>query len=72
MTGIGSGAFQNCTSLESITSQAITAPTIQSYTFNNVKTGGTLYVPAGSDYSSWMSTDSYYLGYYDWTIQYIN
>jgi len=23
--------------------------------------------PSGSDYSSWLSTDEYYLGYYGWT-----
>jgi hypothetical protein len=30
-----------------------------------------LYVPKGcaSNYSSWMRTSSYYLGYYNWTIQ---
>jgi hypothetical protein len=26
-----------------------------------------LYYPAGSDYSRWLSTYSYYLGYYKWT-----
>ena len=40
------------------------APTIQSNTFQNIKTGGTLYVPTGStDYDIWMD----YLGEYNWT-----
>lgn len=26
-----------------------------------------VYYPQGSDYSSWMLTDSYYLGYNNWT-----
>lgn len=71
VTKIEVGAFGNCNSLASITCHAPTAPFIESYTFNSVSNDGTLYVPTGSDYSSWMSTSSYYLGYYNWTIQYI-
>ena len=71
---IGSGvasidysAFLDCLSLQSITSLATTAPTIQDTTFQNIKTNGTLYVPNGSDYSTWMGTGNYYLGKYNWT-----
>jgi hypothetical protein len=47
----------------------MTAPTIQSNTFQKVKTGGTLTVPAGSTgYDVWMGTGDYYLGKYSWTI----
>lgn len=46
----------------------MTAPTIQSTTFQNVKVGGTLYVPIGSSgYDTWMQNANYYLGLYGWT-----
>ena len=65
---IGNQAFQDCYSLTSIISNATTAPTIQSNTFRNVKTGGTLRVPSGSSgYDTWMGTSNYYLGLYNWT-----
>ena len=71
VTSIGGGAFGSCWSLNEITCLATTAPSIKSGTLNGVKEGGVLKVPTGSDYSSWMSTDSGYLGYYNWTIEYI-
>jgi len=68
VTSIGSSAFDSNGSLTNIVSNAMTAPTIQSNTFLNVKTGGTLTVPSGSSgYDTWMSTDDYYLGKYNWT-----
>ena len=68
VTSIGKYAFRDCTGLTSITCNATTAPTIQSQTFQNVKTGGTLYVPNGSTcYDTWMGTGDYYLGKYNWT-----
>ena len=68
ITSIGNLAFSSCSSLTSITSLATTAPTIQSTTFRNVKTGGTLTVPTGSTgYNTWMGTGNYYLGKYNWT-----
>lgn len=68
VTSIGQGAFFGCSSLTSITSFATTAPTIQSRTFRDVKTNGTLYVPSGSSgYDVWMGTSDYYLGSYGWT-----
>jgi len=59
-------AFASCSSLASITCNATVAPTITNNTFLGVKQYGSLYYPAGSDYSSWLSTDSDYLGYYNW------
>jgi len=68
VTSIGNYVFSGCTSLSSITSLATTAPTITSYTFQNVKSNGTLYVPSGSSgYDVWMGTGNYYLGKYNWT-----
>ena len=65
---IGQNAFYGCSSLASITCKAMTAPAITSYTFRDVKTSGTLTVPAGSTgYGTWMSTGNYYLGMYGWT-----
>ena len=54
VTSIGSGAFGD-SGIINITSLAMTAPTIQSDTFEYVKSGGTLYVPSGSTgYDVWM------------------
>ena len=65
---IGGSAFRNCSNLASITSNATTAPTIQSNTLQNVKTGGTLTVPIGSSgYDTWMQNANFYLGLYNWT-----
>ena len=68
VTSIDNYVFSGCSSLASITSLATTAPTIQSSTFLNVKTDGTLTVPTGSTgYDVWMGTSNYYLGKYNWT-----
>ena len=67
VTSIGNNAFSSCSSLTSITCKSPIAPSIYSYTFYQVKNGGILYYPLGSDYSKWLSTASYYLGYYKWT-----
>ena len=68
VTSIGDAAFDDCYSLTSIVSNATTAPTIASTTFQNVKTSGTLTVPQGSSgYDVWMGTGDYYLGKYNWT-----
>lgn len=66
VTSIGAAAFSGCTSLSSITSLANIAPSIQSDTFKDVSPGGTLTYPIGSNYSSWLSTSAYYLGFYWW------
>ena len=70
VTSISGGAFTNCIGLNTITSLARTAPNIISTTFQYIKTGGTLHVPSGADYSTWMSSSNYYLGKYNWTIAY--
>ena len=68
VTSIDENVFYNCSGLTSVTSLATTAPTIQSSTFQSVKTGGTLTVPIGSTgYDTWMGTGNYYLGKYGWT-----
>lgn len=68
VTSIESRAFYNCSGLTSIICNATTGPTIYAWTFYNVKIGGTLYVPIGSSgYNTWMSTENYYLGKYNWT-----
>ena len=68
VTSIGGSAFDTATSLRSITSNAVTAPTIQSRTFYLVGRNGKLYVPVGSSgYNVWMGTGNYYLGKYSWT-----
>ena len=60
-------AFSGCTSLTSITVDRTTAATVSNTTFQGIATGGTLTFPEGSDYSQWLSSDQYYLGYYLWT-----
>ena len=68
ITSIGDVVFSACSNLTSIVCNATTAPTIQSGTFRNVKTNGTLTVPTGSTgYDVWMDTGDYYLGKYSWT-----
>ena len=46
-------------------------PTIDSTTFYSVRNNGTLIVPASANnnYSNWLKTTQYYLGYYKWTIK---
>ena len=67
-TTIGGYAFYDCYRLTSITSLATTAPTINRYTFRNINSGSTLYVPSGSSgYDTWMQNSNYYLGLYNWT-----
>ena len=62
---IVSYAFNNCENLIEIYVKN-TSCSIGEYTFQRVKENGTLYYPTGSDYSQWLSTDPYYLGYYGW------
>jgi len=65
---IGNSAFFCCVNLTSIISNATTAPSIQSNTFQDVKTDGVLTVSSGSTgYDAWMRTGDYYLGKYNWT-----
>ena len=55
VTTIGNGAFSGCTGLTEITCNATTAPTLGTNVFNGLPENGTLYVPSGSNYSTWMS-----------------
>ena len=67
VTIISSRAFQDCSGLTSITSNATTAPTITSNTFQSVGYNGTLTVPSGSSgYDTWMQNANDYLGKYNW------
>lgn len=66
LTSIGYYSFARCTSLEVIECNAVNAPEVNMHSFYKVKTGGFLYYPEGSDYSSMLSEDQYYLGYYGW------
>lgn len=43
-----------------------TIPTINSNTFNGIAEYGFLEYPLVLDYAPWLSTNSYYLGYYKW------
>lgn len=72
VTSIGSEAFAGGNGYSNYLTEVISlntvAPTITNNTFQYAKTGGTLYVPAGSTgYNVWMGTGNYYLGKYNWT-----
>ncbi len=67
ITKLEEGVFCSCDSLMSITALGTTAPTVLQYSFQLIPQGGTLHYPAGADYSSWMSEDRYYLGYFNWS-----
>ena len=69
VTSIGKLPFYYNTNLKEIICYAKKAP--EAGGFIEVARNGILYVPQGSDYSSWMKNEEYYLGYYDWTISYI-
>ena len=69
VTSIDFEAFAFCESLKTIKSFATTAPSVNNETFLDITSNGVLYYPSGSDYSSWMSTNEFYLGYYNWTSQ---
>ena len=59
VTSIGSNAFYRCSSLKTITCNAIIAPSIPTQNLDNpfgqMPSNGTLYIPSGSDYSSWLA-----------------
>lgn len=54
LTSIGSSAFSSCEGLNEIYSYATVAPTTETDSFNFCKSG-TLYYPAGSDYSEFLA-----------------
>lgn len=73
VTSIGSnfgfmskGIFYGCTSLTEITCLAPTAPTLLKTSIQGIENnGGTLYVPNGSDYSTWKAILT------SWNVQYL-
>ena len=65
VTSIGNNAFRG-SRLNSITCLATTAPILGGDVFAYLLTSGILYVPSGSDYSSWLSELSS-----NWSIEYI-
>jgi len=72
VTVIGSDVFYNCSNLGVIISEPASAPSIESDTFTNIMRGGLLFVPtSNSSYDVWMGATADYLGYYDWTLNYI-
>lgn len=74
VTSISGYAFMDCANISSITCYNTTPPTLGSVVFLNVPAVGTLYVPQGSDYSSWIgtgATSSSQLAS-GWTIQYFD
>ena len=67
VTSIGNYAFNGCVNLSSITFTSSVAPSVQNYSFSNVKSSGTLNVPNGStSYDTWIGT----ILPPDWTISY--
>jgi hypothetical protein len=69
VVSIGDDNFSGCSQLNSIICESTNAPTITSRSFRGIRREGVLSYPQGSDYSQWMNTSSYYLGYYGWTSQ---
>ena len=65
VTSLGSSVFFNCNGLTSITCNATTAPTFGNDSFYQVAATGDLYVPTGSDYSTWTAILT------GWTVHYI-
>lgn len=69
VTSIGAYAFYFCEKLNSITCYATTAPSFSgsgSFVFTSLQNNGTLHVPNGSNYSTWLSQLPS-----GWTIEYI-
>jgi hypothetical protein len=69
VTYIDDSFVSYASNLKSITCKATTAPLVSSNFARNIASNGVLYYPCGSDYSQWLSTDGYYLGYYGWTYE---
>lgn len=65
ITSMGNLVFDGCSNITDIYANPVTAPQISSTTFKNIAEGGTLHYPNNS-YSTWLSGDKYYLGWYSW------
>lgn len=63
---IGKGLFGSY-DVNTIIAKPTVAPSVVKETFITADYYGVLYHKENSDYSSWMSTDQYYLGYTQWT-----
>ena len=63
---VDSSAFCQCRVLNKISINTFAEPKSTMTSFYGVKEYGTLYYPQNYDYSSWLSNDNYYLGYYQW------
>jgi hypothetical protein len=68
ITDVPTSTFRDCSALEYIYATRTTPPTVHQDTFQGVKTNGTLYYSSGATgyTNTWLKTDSYYLGYYNW------
>ena len=55
LTQINQECFDDCVDLSYIECSAPVAPTLGNNVFRNVAEYGTLYVPFGSDYSTWLA-----------------
>lgn len=76
VTSIELGVFANCKNLDKIEIHTVEAPTFVAKTagsgglgtFEQIKTGGTLYFPKSSSYyfRDWLAGEEYDLGYYGW------
>lgn len=54
--------------LQSVTIKTPVAPRLlDNKSFSGSTQNGVLHYPQGSDYSQWLSSSAYYLGYYNWT-----
>ncbi len=54
--------------LQSVTIKTPVAPRlVDNKAFSGSTANGVLHYPHGSDYSQWLSSSAYYLGYYNWT-----
>lgn len=65
VTSIGNYAFQQCASLKEIIVESPSCE-VSDYTFYRIAYNGKLHTPLNSDYSQWVSSEPYYLGYYGW------
>lgn len=58
--------FQDTPNLKKIIMHSMTPPKVYKETFEGIAPYGTLVFPDGADYSQFLSTEPYYLGYYGW------
>ena len=76
ITSLAQFTITNTNTVNTIYCYATTAPTLYSYmqsynvyyeSWTGLASGGKLFYPAGSDYSTWLGSSAYLLGYYNWT-----